>query len=213
MNSHRVLHLYGEGYLSTTPCLYRFNVDSIVQLRDIGNSYGFWSHLYDFLEFLPVVCCLVCSLATIRTIERSIGLGSERIKVNTNWRFPFHCYACKARAKIERIFPNARHAVGDGDGGKAIAIIERILSKARHTVGDGDGGKARATIERTLSNARHAIGDVDGGKARTTRERIIFNVRHAIGDGDGGKARATRERTVSNARHTVGDDGILTANN
>ena len=38
-------------------------------------------------------------------------------------------------------------------------IRERIISNARHTVGDGDGGQARAAIERTLSNARHTVGD------------------------------------------------------
>ena len=40
-------------------------------------------------------------------------------------------------------------------------IIERITSNARHTVGDGDGGKARAMIERTTSNACHAIWNSD----------------------------------------------------
>ena len=40
---------------------------------------------------------------------------------------------------------NARHAIGDGDGGEARAFIERINSNARHTIGDGDGGEAIAT--------------------------------------------------------------------
>jgi len=39
---------------------------------------------------------------------------------------------------------NARHAIGDGDGGEARAFIERINSNARHTIGDGDGGEAIA---------------------------------------------------------------------
>ena len=38
-------------------------------------------------------------------------------------------------------------------------INERIISNARHTIGDGDGGKARAIKERTISNARHTVGD------------------------------------------------------
>jgi len=41
-----------------------------------------------------------------------------------------------------------------------------MISNARHTVGDGDGGKARAISERTTSNARHATAYGDGGKAR-----------------------------------------------
>ena len=45
---------------------------------------------------------------------------------------------------------------------------ERIISNARHTIGDGDGGKARAIRERMISNARHAVADGDGGKAKAT---------------------------------------------
>ena len=47
---------------------------------------------------------------------------------------------------IERFTSNARHTIGDGDGGKARAIKERIISNARHTIGDGDGGEARAIL-------------------------------------------------------------------
>jgi len=70
---------------------------------------------------------------------------------------------------IERTTSNARHTIGDGDGGKARAIRERISSNARHTVGDGDGGEAGATIERIFSNARHTVGDGDGGEAGATK--------------------------------------------
>ena len=105
---------------------------------------------------------------------------------------------------IERTTSNARHTIGDGDGGKAGAILERIISNARHTIGDGDRGKARAITERTTSNARHAVGDGDGGKLRAIIERIISNARHAVGDGDGGKASAITERITSNARHLTG---------
>ena len=59
----------------------------------------------------------------------------------------------------ERRISNARHAIGDGDGGKAIAAIERRISNARHTIGNGDGGKAGATRERIISNVSRAIGD------------------------------------------------------
>ena len=82
-------------------------------------------------------------------------------------------------------------------------IIERTTSNARHTIGDGDGGKARATIERTTSNARHTIGDGDGGKARAQPERTTCNARHTIGDGDRGEAIAITERNISNARHGI----------
>ena len=49
---------------------------------------------------------------------------------------------------------------------------ERTTFNARHTIGDGDGGKARAMRERTTSNARHTIGDGDGGEARAISEYI-----------------------------------------
>ena len=80
---------------------------------------------------------------------------------------------------------------------------ERTTSNARHAIGDGDGGKARAMIERFISNARHAIADGDGGEFRAIIERILSNARHTIGDGDGGKARAIIERRTSNARYGV----------
>ena len=81
---------------------------------------------------------------------------------------------------MERIISNARHAVGDGDGGKARATRERIPSNARHAVGDGDGGKAKAILERLTSNARHAVGDYYGGKARASIERFLSNACHAV---------------------------------
>ena len=62
-------------------------------------------------------------------------------------------YSCKIFA-IEYTTSYTRHAVGDGDGGKAGATTKRITSYARHAVGDGDGGKAGAIIERHFSNAR-----------------------------------------------------------
>ena len=63
----------------------------------------------------------------------------------------------------ERITSNARHVIGDGDGGKARAFTERIISNARHTVADGDRGKARALTERILSNACHLARPVHVG--------------------------------------------------
>jgi len=70
------------------------------------------------------------------------------------------------------------------------SITERITTNARHAIGDGDGGKARATLERRTSNARHTVGDGDGGKAGAITKRIISNAHYAVGDGDGGEARA-----------------------
>ena len=75
----------------------------------------------------------------------------------------------------ECIISNARHAIGDGDRGKAGAATERIISNARHTIGDGDGGKARAIRERMISNARHAVADGDGGKAKATHVFVIHS--------------------------------------
>ncbi len=37
--------------------------------------------------------------------------------------------------KFERSVSDARHAVGDGDGGQAAAVKERMVSDARHAVG------------------------------------------------------------------------------
>ena len=54
-------------------------------------------------------------------------------------------------------------------------ILERIISNARHTIGNGDGGQARAFIESLTSNGRHAVADGDGGQARAIKERIISN--------------------------------------
>jgi len=49
-------------------------------------------------------------------------------------------------AKPESTIANARHAVGDGDGGKGGVIRENPCANARHAVGDGDGGKGGAII-------------------------------------------------------------------
>ena len=41
---------------------------------------------------------------------------------------------------IESKIANARHAIGNRDGGQAAAIIESTISYARHAVGDGYRG-------------------------------------------------------------------------
>jgi hypothetical protein len=64
---------------------------------------------------------------------------------------------------LERFTSNARHAVGDGDGGEARAITKRTPSNARHAIGDGDRGKAKAILERRISNARHLACPVHVG--------------------------------------------------
>ena len=65
---------------------------------------------------------------------------------------------------------------------EATAIIESPVSNARHTLGDGDGGQAAATIESSVSNVRHALGDGDGGEATAIQESITFNCCYCIGD-------------------------------
>ncbi len=65
----------------------------------------------------------------------------------------------------------ARHAVGDGDGGKASAVRKNCIIYARHAVGDGDGLERRAAPESTSAYGRHAVGDGDGGK---TGAAIVF---------------------------------------
>ena len=50
-------------------------------------------------------------------------------------------------ATFESMIFDARHGVGDGDGGQASAMSESIVSDAHHGVGDGDGGQAAATLE------------------------------------------------------------------
>ncbi|MEJ6602763.1 MAG: VCBS repeat-containing protein [Opitutaceae bacterium] len=56
-----------------------------------------------------------------------------------------------------------RHAVGDGNAGKAAARTERIIPNTRDAVGDGDAGKIGAIIERINPNTRDAVGDGDAG--------------------------------------------------
>ena len=77
-------------------------------------------------------------------------------------------YFAQAAATLESIVINARHTLGNGDGGEAAAISESRVPNARHALGDGDGGEAAATRESRASNARHALGDGDGGEAAAT---------------------------------------------
>ena len=62
----------------------------------------------------------------------------------------------------ERIIPNTRHAVSNGDAGNVGAIIERIRSNTRNTVGNGyaghggvptaeDGGQPFPTLTTEIS--------------------------------------------------------------
>ena len=81
--------------------------------------------------------------------------------------------------------------------------MESTVSNARHALGEDDGGEAAATRESIFSNARHALGDGDGGEVAAIRESPLFNARHALGDVDGGESAATMESTVSNARHAI----------
>ena len=60
--------------------------------------------------------------------------------------------------------------------------IESRTTNTRHAVGDGDGGKARAVIESSIVNTRHAVGDSDGGEANTARESRTTNTCHAVSD-------------------------------
>ena len=48
-----------------------------------------------------------------------------------------------------------RHAVSDGDGGRAIAIVERQSANTRHAIADGDGCKARA-INECMHNCQYS---------------------------------------------------------
>ena len=75
---------------------------------------------------------------------------------------------------------DARHAVGDGDRGKAATVTEGNLADARHAIADGDRGQTTAAIEGTLVDARHAIADGDRGQAGAALEGILADTRHAI---------------------------------
>ena len=66
------------------------------------------------------------------------------------------------------------------------------VSNARHTVGNRDGGQAAATRESTVSYARHAVANRDGGQAAASRESRASYARHAVGNRDGGQAAASR---------------------
>ena len=43
------------------------------------------------------------------------------------------------------------------------ATFESMTFDARHGVGDGDGGQAAATIESKVSDARHTVGNYQIG--------------------------------------------------
>ena len=75
---------------------------------------------------------------------------------------------------------------------------------ARHALGDGDGGEAAATIKNSVSNTRQLriLRDVDSGEAVAVMESIVSNTRHTLGEGDGGEVAATIESIVSNTCHT-----------
>ena len=51
------------------------------------------------------------------------------------------------------------------------------VNQFRHAVSDGDGGRAIAIVERQSANTRHAIADCGGCKARATNECITTNTR------------------------------------
>ena len=67
--------------------------------------------------------------------------------------------------KLESPITDARHAVGDGDGGQTTTAFESPATDARHAVGDGDGCQAAAASESRTADARHAVGDGDGCQA------------------------------------------------
>ena len=54
---------------------------------------------------------------------------------------------------------DARHAVGDGDGGQAVATIKGNISYAGHAVGDADRCQADASVEGSIAYAGHTIWD------------------------------------------------------
>ncbi len=108
---------------------------------------------------------------------------------------------------------DARHAVSNGDGGKATTILESKTTNGGHTVWNGDRGKTIATIERTFSNTHHTVGDGNRGQAVATRERTSVNARHTVRNGDGGKFSATMESTTSYTCHVIRDNRILASYN
>ena len=67
---------------------------------------------------------------------RNIG---KYIRIYSQWFFYVAINICQTCTIFERISSNARHGVGNGDGGQAAATLERLISNDRYGVGDGDG--------------------------------------------------------------------------
>ena len=126
-------------------------------------------------------------------------------------------YLAQAAATIESRTSNARHTLGDGDGGEAAATFESIVSNARHAFGYGDGGEAAAILESIWANANcpffYFYARVRGHCSFIFIKNLAYiyypiglivipccaiesrvsNTRHTLGDGDGGEAAAILE--------------------
>ena len=113
----------------------------------------------------------------------------------------------------ERIFINARYAVGDGDGGQACATRERRTTDAGYAV--GDGGIHASSYQRIACCFYYSVTIVtrvivritcfhnNGSQASAISERSVTDAGDAIGDGDRSQARAAIERVATDACHAI----------
>ncbi len=130
---------------------------------------------------------------------------------------------------VERLIPDTRHTVWDGDSGQPLATEECRIPDARHAVRNSNRGQPHAITERRLLNARAPVDhygfqgvfwNVTNGISRKCRilntcatlERRIPNARHAVRNGNRSQSRTTGERRISDACHRAirRDDTVFT---
>ena len=70
-------------------------------------------------------------------------------------RFSGNRDACQAATTAERIFVNARHALGDRDARQAGTITECRIADTRHALGDRDARQAATTGEPSSLKVPH----------------------------------------------------------
>ena len=101
-------------------------------------------------------------------------------------------YFAQAAATLESIVINARHTLGNGDGGEAAAILESIGANANcpfFYFYARVRGHCSFIFIKNLAYIYYPIGLIVIPCCAI--ESRVSNTRHALGNGDGGEAAAT----------------------
>ena len=101
----------------------------------------------DCFDFAPRCGILIGAHGLLGDIEGVDIVVTEGVRGSGRRGRSQHLNALEVATTFESIVLNARHALGDGDGGEAGAISESIASNARHALGNGDGREATAITE------------------------------------------------------------------